>query len=316
MRTTPLLPALFVFAVTVAFGQAQGHAPPKPSALTDAIKLVSPSIVRISYDMDQFPEETQRAVGTLFLIGPAGTGFIVNSEGYVVTALHVLSFFDQLSDGIPVGGRKYPVGRNRLLIELPLPNTDTKSLSIRGSFSMVPFTVVDTDPMHDLVLLKPQWQLFAPWAGKEHAASFSVARPEDGTCIAVSGYPLGKQVMVTTSGAVASSWDYEERQQPIPGRPGILLPETKDIFLVDMHVNHGNSGGPVYRVDTGAVIGVADAYALEDNVMLAPLSGGKPDPAYDQSGRALMTNAGLGVVVPARYVVELLKKNNLKWTER
>jgi S1-C subfamily serine protease len=115
---------------------------------------------------------------------------------------------------------------------------------------------------------------------------------------------------------VDSSWGYESAQEPAPGRPGITLPTIKDVFLVDLHLNHGNSSGPVYSVDTGAVIGVADAYALEDNVMVEPLPGGKPDPARDQiSGRALMTNAGLGVVVPVRYVVELLKKNGVKWIE-
>ena len=211
-----------------------------------------------------------------------------------------------------MGGRTYPAGRNRLLIGLPWPNTETKHLEIRGSFSLVAFTVLDTDSVHDLALLKP----VRPLNGGS-AAVFSVARPTDGERLAVSGYPLLENVLITTSGAVASSWAYHEGQQPVSGRPGIALPKIEDVFLVDMHVNHGNSGGPVYSVNTGAVIGVADAFALEDNVMLEPLPNGKPDPAYDQnSGRALMTNAGLGVVVPARFVVELLKKNNLKWIER
>jgi S1-C subfamily serine protease len=136
--------------------------------------------------------------------------------------------------------------------------------------------------------------------------------------VAVSGYPLGENVLITTSGAIASSWAYESEQVPLPGVPGITIPMgIKDIFFVDMHVNHGNSGGPIYSVDTGEVIGVADAYALEDNVMLQPLPGGKPESAIDpNSHRALMTNAGLGIVVPSRYVVQLLKKNNLKWVEK
>jgi len=93
-------------------------------------------------------------------------------------------------------------------------------------------------------------------------------------------------------------------------------PKIQDQFLIDIHLNHGNSGGPIYSPETGAVIGVADAYALEDNVMVEGLPGREPEPAYDKdTGRALMTNAGLGVVIPARYVVDLLKKNNVKWHE-
>ena len=85
-----------------------------------------------------------------------------------------------------------------------------------------------------------------------------------------------------------------------------------------MHVNRGNSGGPVYCIDIGAVIGLCDAHGLDDNVMLYPSPGstGKPEQAYDANNRVFMTNAGLGVVIPAKYVVELLKKNNLNWTEK
>jgi hypothetical protein len=48
--------------------------------------------------------------------------------------------------------------------------------------------------------------------------------------------------------------------------------------------------------------------------MVDDLPGTQPEPAHDKdTGRALKTNAGLGVVVPARYVVDLLKKNKVKW---
>ena len=320
MRKTFSLSLLLALPFTLAFGQAGNPIPKSPSSLADTIKLVSPSVVQITYQMDQFPEETRRALGRLFLSGPAGTGFIVNEDGYVITALHVLSFFDNVH-GFPVGGHTYPAGRNRLLVGIPFANTDTGRLKMRAAYSEISFTVVDTDSVHDLALLKIERRGFVLGAARprtaKYVATFSVARPEDGEEIAVSGYPLGKSVLVTTSGAVASSWGYEETNEALLGRPGLTVPGTKDIFLVDLHLNHGNSGGPVYSIETGAVVGVADAYALEDNVMLAPSPGDKPDPAFDQaSGRALVTNAGLGIVVPARYVVALLEKNNVKWQEK
>jgi hypothetical protein len=44
--------------------------------------------------------------------------------------------------------------------------------------------------------------------------------------------------------------------------------------------------------------------------MVEGLPGTQPEPAHDKdTGRALKANAGLGVVFPARYVVDLLKKN-------
>jgi hypothetical protein len=164
MPKSLLLSLLLASVFAQGVGQAANQTTNKPSSLVDSIKLVSPSVVQITYEMDQFPEETASVLGTTFFIGPAGTGFIVNEEGYVVTALHVLSFFGEFH-GFPLGGRTYPAGRNRLLIGIPYPNIETKTLEMRGSFSMVPFTVVDTDPVHDLALLKPQRRLPLPGGG-------------------------------------------------------------------------------------------------------------------------------------------------------
>jgi S1-C subfamily serine protease len=305
---TLLLSAAFGFGLPVNPMSDEGQSLPR------AIKAVAPSIVQIAYKMDRFPPETERAIGKPRLVGAAGTGFIVSDEGHVVTALHVLSFLDRYQRGILLNGTLYPPGRHRLLVGLQFPNTDTGPWRIRASFSDAPFTVVDKDEVHDLALLK----LDRPFSPEipHSVVKFSVARPDEGSRVAVSGYPLGEDVLVTTSGSIASAWEGKRVQQPVPGRPGLTVPSIADQFLIDIHLNHGNSGGPVYSPDTSAVIGVADAYTLEDNVMIEGLPGSAPEPAYDKdTGRALMTNAGLGVVVPARYVVALLKKNSVKWHE-
>jgi len=246
-----------LFFVGVVLSQLSGQAPKKPASLSDAIKAISPSVVQITYVMDQFPDETRRALNTPFFAGAAGTGFIVNDEGYVITALPVLSTFDNFP-GFKAQGRIYPSGRNRLLIGLAMPNLESSHLTIRVSFTEVSFTVTDRDTIHDLALLRPDLPLFVV-RPKNHVAVLSIGRPEDGEQVAVSGYPLAKTVLVSTSGAVASSWAYEYFQRPVPGSPGFWLPDTRDIFLVDLHVNHGNSGGPVYSVETSAVIGMCDA---------------------------------------------------------
>jgi hypothetical protein len=56
-----------------------------------------------------------------------------------------------------------------------------------------------------------------------------------------------------------------------------------DVYWVDLRINPGNSGGPIFRLTDRAVLG-----------MVVELKGGS-----------------LGVVVPAKYVVEFLKKNNI-----
>ncbi|HEV2498829.1 MAG TPA: serine protease [Terriglobia bacterium] len=298
------VPVLLLLSIALGSGQATKGPP-----LTKAIKTISPAIVQIAYKMDHFPPETQLALGATHLVGAAGTGFVVNEDGYIVTALHVLNVLEPYQNGFHGrDGKVYPPGRHRLLAGLQLPNTDSGA-QIRGSFSDAPFTVVDRDEIHDLALLKLDHP-FSPQV-PQSVVKLSIARPEEGSWVAVSGYPLGEDVLVTTSGAVASSWGSKMVQELGPGGP---LHRIEDLYLLDIHLNHGNSGGPVYSPDSAAVIGVADAYEMDDVMVEGGLPGAQPEQALDKdTGRALKANAGLGVVVPTRYVLDLLKKNNVKW---
>jgi S1-C subfamily serine protease len=315
---------VFKLLLLLAASTASAQTPDQPLSLPDAIKLISPAVVQITYEMDRFPEETFIGLGQPFRIGAAGTGFVVNQEGYVVTALHVLRTLDHLpllrgTDGTAQpalqgnDGKLYPIGRKRLLISYPMSNIDSEHLAIRGSFRDVEFSVVDRDTAHDLALLKPNRVAIMP----KVPTAFFIACPVEGSRVATSGFPLHEPVMVTTSGTIASSWaDNGFESVPVPGIPGLTIPSGfKDVFLIDLHLNHGNSGGPVYSVDTGAIIGLADAYA-EDTVMAFDGTDGSHREAVDQNGRSLLENSGLGIVIPAKYIVELLRKNNLKWVEK
>jgi len=94
----------------------------------------------------------------------------------------------------------------------------------------------------------------------------------------------------------------------VPGAPaGFTFPDTADFYIGDMHVNPGNSGGPVYSVEQGKVIGVCVAAALAPVVY----GDGNHEPA-SAGNRPLFSNSGLSVVIPVRYVIDLLKKNNVK----
>jgi S1-C subfamily serine protease len=111
---------------------------------------------------------------------------------------------------------------------------------------------------------------------------------------------------VTTQGIVASSWSVVVDDLPHPTIPDVTLPGMRDVYLADVQSNPGNSGGPVYSADDGAIVGVLVAGRLT-NV----LAGGAP---AEVGGVPLLTNAGLALVIPAKYFSEMLDRNGVSWT--
>jgi S1-C subfamily serine protease len=286
--------------------------PSKPLTLPQAISQIRQSVVQISVVIDQFPPNPQSFAGrpqTRVL----GSGFLV-SDDYFITAKHVIDAFQSLP--VPDGN-----GRKRIGVGVAGLNTS----NVRGTFGVYEVEIVDQDSVHDLVLLHklsykfmfqtlavaiitpskggpqqiPEYQPLKP-------ARLSVDRPEEGDAIATSGYPLNNAVLITTSGTVASSWDFYESEFHPPGAPPSFIAfNIEDRYLADLRVNHGNSGGPVYSISSGAVIGVCQAFELADVEAMNVPSVHVP----------LVYNSGISLFVPARYIAELLKKNNVKWSQ-
>ncbi len=310
--------AAFILISVSARGASNIKAKRKAMTLPEAIAFVRPSVVQLTLMLDHFPAPTSAALGgRIFLTGPLGTGFLVNEGGYVVTALHVLRAFETYQ--LEIHGQIFPVGGKHLHVGIAAPNME----NIRGNFNLVDFDVVEEDARHDLALLKLKQNPLKGEIGAfmkigkkainydVKAATLSPNRSRDGESVAVSGYPLNSSVLISTSGNLASSWAYDIADLPVPGAPSwFRWPDIADSFIADMHVNGGNSGGPVYSVEGGAVIGVCVAFDP------APVFYGdrRQEPAMIQD-RPLAYNSGLSVVVPIRYVIDMLKKHDLKWTD-
>lgn len=119
---------------------------PKTMTLPEAVEFLRPSVVQMVLSLDQ-PSGSSAAVfgGKPFLDVPLGTGFFVNEDGYVVTARHVVKAFEN----IQIEARK------RLLVGMAGPNLENfHGISVRASFQLIEFDIVDEDARHDLVLLK------------------------------------------------------------------------------------------------------------------------------------------------------------------
>ena len=279
-------------------------------AVAQAVANIRPSIVQIHLLATDLSADIQMEVGRPFISQSLGTGFLVNSDAYVITARHVIEDGRQMLEQIQAGQR-------RILIGLAQPNTE----NMRGNFSLVDYDVVEEDVRHDLALLRLRRN---PFRGEVRSGivigdrevpllfgtvTLNPNRPRDGVAVGISGYPLGEPVLVTNVGWMATSWAFEIEEVSVPGAPQwFRMPDVADAYLADVEVNRGNSGAPVYLIENAAVIGVC--------------VGSKPAPVRDQQGnnvrmgeRELFYSSGLTVVIPVRYVIELLSRHNLGWSE-
>jgi len=199
-----------------------------------------------------------------------GSGFVAGSGNLVVTNAHVLP-----------SGASVDLDA-RLAIMIPRG---------REAPEFRPATVVDTDPLHDLALLRVEG---AALPALKLGDSTTV---RDGQSVALIGFPIGGTlgyVPVTHRGIVASITAVAlpaPTSQKLDERAIRHLREGPfELFQLDATAYPGNSGGPLLDAETGAVIGVV-------NMVL--LKGTKES--------ALSAPTGISYAIPARYVSELLK---------
>lgn len=261
--------------------------------LPAAIKHVQPSIVQIKLLAYGLPRGV-RVPQSINLDRALGTGFVISLEGYVVTANHVMEEGSRALESVQAEMKK-------LLIGFAYRNTQ----EMRGNFTLMDFDLVAVDRVHDIALLKLRSTEIPPLIGNApplrlESVVLNLDRPEDGVAIGISGYPLNQSVLVTNGGFMATSWAFDRRQLQSPGTPGFYRKlDIADSYWADINVNPGNSGGPVYLASDGSVIGVCVAYVPTE---VRDSKGGVENHYY---------NTGLAVVVPSRYVADLLESHTM-----
>ncbi|RJP78973.1 MAG: serine protease [Desulfobacteraceae bacterium] len=277
----------------------------KCTDLPESIEIVKKGVVQLMVKVSYLDKNTKNKMGGNQIKHIAGTGFLVSDDGHVVTALHVIEGMHQVLNTIS-GKKKVEY------INIPIqPFEDARHNIVSGTFISIEFDVIDSDAEHDIALLKlktnPFTKEFIDWSknliitkGREVKYSgnpllLNTQRPKDGTSIAISGYPLQESSLVTTSGFIATPWaSYENSSKPNT--------RSFDVYLADIQVNPGNSGGPVYLTSDCSVIGICVAHKVTKT-------------AIRSTGLSIGTNSGLTVIIPTKYIFQILKKNLVKFKE-
>jgi len=286
----------------------------RPSSKTAAIELIRPVVVQIGY-------RARSSQNPILSHGIAGTGFIVSKAGYVVTNLHVINNTAALL-------RSQGATEVSFTANFAMPNQDLPNLKMIQSFVSVGADVVDSDQVNDVALLKLQRNPFAgevstnpiqvpPGSPQPRPMEFGVARcstesPAEGEEVLISGYPLSQNALVTQRGIVASQ-TFRSAIQPMSFMSAIKEePNNPDLFYVDAVTNPGNSGGPVYLPGDSAVVGISEGN------LLSPIHWQDGQEVALPRGNQIVEveqNSGLTIVVPIRYTIALLKKNNIPYSK-
>ena len=196
-----------------------------------------------------------------------GSGFWVSKEGHVITALHVIRAAERVREQMQGTDNRLVVG-----------------LRAGSGFVAVAAEVVGSDEAHDLALLRAT----APGPIRD-VVRLSSTRPQVGALIEAAGLPgLAGSALVFNTGHLADTVLLEPGNfiAKVPAVIDAHQGELREFYLADLKSDEGMSGGPVYLVGSGAVIGVVEGYTH---------------------------NPRLAVLIPAQHVIELLKSNNVAY---
>lgn len=240
-----------------------------PEAAKDRIGGdASAAICPIVYPLDESSEE--RGYRYIFY----GNGFFINREGYLLTAGHVLSDFQN-------GGEPH--------ILLHLPEAPPRLVKVE---------IVASDPEHDVAILRA---VPNPFEGRYEisALPLSSSKPSPGVPILTLAFRPAELKDPRSFDAPKEERSLADVLQytAIPlskGQPKV------ELFLFNHEVLRGHSGAPILRRDTQEVVGIVEGQWLH----------GIPLPSATSPGSRGNT---LGAGVPITYAVDLLDQQHVAW---
>jgi len=205
--------------------------------------------------------------------GFRGSGFFVGNGSLVATCWHVLP--DPSADAGP--------GVKTLAVLLPSPD---------GGAEVREAELVASQRAHDLALLRVKGR---PGTPVNLAADSS---PQEGMEVVLMGFPIGGVLgfkAVTHRGIVASivasALPTAQARQLKESAVSRLREGSFELLQLDATAYPGNSGGPLFDVDTQQVIGVVNMVLVKNN-----------------RESALSQPTGITYAVPVRYLRDLMER--------
>jgi S1-C subfamily serine protease len=212
VRTTTAEPTTSPAATTISEPSSDSPYDPGDDPVVQVVRRVTPAVVTVTSQtrsLGVFGEQTQRGVGT---------GFVVRSDGLILTNDHVVDGATDLTVTFPNG----------------------RSVDAR---------VLATDPEHDLAVLGVDASNLATVKlGDSSEVAVGERVVAIGYALSLSGGPT------VTAGIISSLERTIQVRDPGADFPSRVR-TYQDVLQTDAALNAGNSGGPLVTLD-GEVIGV------------------------------------------------------------
>ncbi len=256
-KTVKLLCLLLFYFVL----PAQSHA--ESSSLPAALTKIKPSVVAVGTFMAKRNPRAQ------FL----GTGFAVGDGSLVVTNAHV----------VPVS---LDVEHLEEIAVFYRQGNEDKAILAK---------LAVLDKSHDLAVLKLAGSLL-PAVKLGNASAV-----REGQLYAFTGYPMGMVLGLypVTHRGIISAISPNAIPMMVPGKinPKVLkqMQNPYDVFQLDATAYPGNSGSPLYEIETGDVVGIVNKVFVQES-----------------KESALAKPSGISYAIPVNHIEKLLSEKGLK----
>ncbi|WP_300338858.1 serine protease [Accumulibacter sp.] len=236
---------------------------PAVADLPEVIEQVKPSVVVVgTYQRTRSPQFMMR-----------GTGFVVGDGRHVATNLHVLP--DKTND---------TAGEVLVILAL-LPGSSPQQRAARS---------VAVDKTHDLALLQVDGPAL-PALALHHPGQV-----REGQSVAFTGFPIGAVLglsPVTHRGIISAVTPIvlpgANARQLDPRVIQRLRSGSFDIYQLDATAYPGNSGGPLYEVGRGEVVGIINMVFVKET-----------------KEAILSKPSGISFAIPVQFLRELMREAN------
>ena len=261
----------------------------------NAYKRIKRSIVAFTQKHERLPDKNAKPPEFPTIIG---TGFVVREDGIIVTNQHVVKAFTAVPRPPDVPQDNYPV--HAMIFketEDGISYTPVEILNIGTIRGSPPEVYYGPKEGPDLAFVQAKVRGLSPVELEDGIVL------EEGLEVGTSGFPMG------TVALTAPGWLHQVTPTLQKGIISSILPfpcKCPHGFTINVMVQGGASGSPVFQWESGKVLGILYAglkdscyFSINNNYYSAPM---------------LPTN--ISYVIPSYYITKILKSNDLKELKR